>query len=183
MTFRDRLPHGVTILGQRVFGSDEILTPDALEFLAHLHRSFQPVRAALLERRVDRQAEIDGGGTLGLLRDTAAVRLDHSWRVAEAPPDLLDRRVEITGPAEPKMVINALNSGARAFMADFEDSLSPTWENVVGGQVALRDAVRGSLAFDSPEGKSYRLGPTLATLLVRPRGWHLDERHVECWGS
>jgi malate synthase len=183
MSFRDRLPHGVTILGPRVQGSDEILQPDALEFLAHLHRSFQPVRAALLERRVDRQAEIDGGASLGLLPETAAIRLDPTWRVAEAPDDLLDRRVEITGPAEPKMIINALNSGARAFMADFEDSLSPTWANVVGGQLALRDAVRGTLTFDSPEGKSYRLGPTPATLLVRPRGWHLPERHLAIDGE
>jgi malate synthase len=178
MTLRDRLPHGVTIVGPRVPGADDVLTPEAVEFLAHLHRSFQPVRAALLERRVDRQAEIDRGAKLGLLPDTASIRLDPSWRVAEAPPDLLDRRVEITGPAEPKMIINALNSGARAFMADFEDSLSPTWANVVGGQQALRAAVRGDLAFDSPEGKSYRLGATPSTLLVRPRGWHLPERNV-----
>ncbi len=159
-------------------GFEEVLTPDALAFVADLHRSFNPVREALLDRRVERQAEIDAGASLGLLAETAAIRMDRSWRVAEAPPDLLDRRVEITGPAEPKMIINALNSGARAFMADFEDSLSPTWSNVVGGQLALRHAVRGTLAFDSPEGKSYRLGPRVAQLLVRPRGWHLPERHV-----
>jgi malate synthase len=174
----EQLPHGVTIVGPRVPGSEEILTPPALEFLAQLHRSFQAVREALLERRVEHQAEIDAGATLSLLSDTAAIRLDPSWRVAEPPPDLLDRRVEITGPAEPKMIINALNSGARAFMADFEDSLSPTWENVVGGQLALHAAVRGTLAFDSPEGKAYRLGDRLAMLLVRPRGWHLPERHL-----
>ena len=132
-----RLSTGVTIEGPRVPGSETILTPDALEFVAQLHRSFEPVRKALLERRVERQAEIDAGSPLGLLADTAAIRADPRWRVAEPPPDLLDRRVEITGPAEPKMIINALNSGARAFMADFEDSLSPTWENVVGGQAAL----------------------------------------------
>lgn len=159
-------------------GSEEILTPDALAFVADLHRSFQPVRAALLERRVERQAEINAGATLGLLSETAAIRLDRDWRVAEAPPDLVDRRVEITGPAEPKMIINALNSGARAFMADFEDSLSPTWSNVVGGQLAVRAAVRGTLAYDSPEGNEYRLGDRVAQLLVRPRGWHLPERHV-----
>jgi malate synthase len=179
MTFdRGRMPHGVTILGPRVQGSEEILTPEALDFVAQLHRSFEPVRAALLERRVERQAEIDAGATLGLLPETASIRHDRTWRVAEPPPDLADRRVEITGPAEPKMIINALNSGARAFMADFEDSLSPTWGNVVGGQLALRQAVRGRLAFDSPEGKAYRLGPRPAQLLVRPRGWHLPERHV-----
>ena len=160
-------------------GSEEILTPAALEFVAGLHRAFNPVRVALLERRVERQAEIDAGATLGLLPHTAAIRHDRMWRIAEPPPDLADRRVEITGPAEPKMIINALNSGARAFMADFEDSLSPTWANVVGGQLALRDAVRGRLAYDSPEGKAYRLGPAPAQLLVRPRGWHLPERNLE----
>jgi malate synthase len=178
VSVRDQLPRGVTVVGTRVPGADRILTPDALAFVAHLHRTFQPVRAALLARRVDRQAAIDAGATLGLLPETAAIRLDPGWRVAEAPPDLVDRRVEITGPAEPKMIINALNSGARAFMADFEDSLSPWWSNVVGGQLALRDAVRGTLEFDSPEGKAYRLEDRLATLLVRPRGWHLPERHL-----
>jgi malate synthase len=178
-----QLPPGVSIVGPRVPGSEEILTADALEFLAHLHRSFDPVRSALLERRIERQREIDGGASLGLLANTAAIRADRGWRVAEAPPDLLDRRVEITGPAEPKMIINALNSGARAFMADFEDSLAPTWENVVGGQSALRDAVRGTLAFTSPEGKAYRLGERPATLLVRPRGWHLTERHLRVDGE
>jgi malate synthase len=173
-----RLPAGVTIAGPRVPGSEVVLTPAALEVVAHLHRSFQPVRAALLERRIERQAELDGGATLGLLPNTAAIRADPGWRVAEPPPDLLDRRVEITGPAEPKMIINALNSGARAFMADFEDSLSPTWANVVGGQAALGEAVRGTLSFRSPEGKAYRLNDRPATLLVRPRGWHLVERHV-----
>jgi len=174
----DQLPRGVSIVGTRVPGFDEVLTPDALAFVAHLHRTFQPSRAAVLARRVERQAEIDAGATLGLTPETAAIRLDPTWRVAEAPPDLIDRRVEITGPAEPKMIINALNSGARAFMADFEDSLSPWWSNVIGGQRALHAAVRGTLAFDSAEGKAYRLGDRVATLLVRPRGWHLPERHV-----
>ena len=178
-----RLPHGVRVLGGRVAGTEEILTPAALDFVAGLHRAFNPVRTALLERRVERQAEIDGGATLSLLPQTAGIRHDPSWRVAEPPADFADRRVEITGPAEPKMIINALNSGARAFMADFEDSLSPTWANVVGGQLALRDAVRGTLAYDSPEGKAYRLGPAPAQLLVRPRGWHLRERHVEVDGE
>ncbi len=182
MPWRSQMPSGVQIVGDRVRGSEEILTPDALAFVAHLQRSFNPVREALLERRVERQAEIDGGATLGLLPDTAAIRHDRSWQVAEAPPDLLDRRVEITGPAETKMIINALNSGARAFMADFEDSLSPTWTNVVGGQLALHDAIRGTLAFDSPEGKAYRLGPQPAQLLVRPRGWHLAERNLHVDG-
>jgi malate synthase len=178
MTARGQLPRGVAVVGPRVPGSEEILTPDALAFVADLQRSFNPIRATLLERRVERQAEIDAGATLGLLPETAAIRRDPAWRIAEAPLDLVDRRVEITGPAEPKMIINALNSGARAFMADFEDSLSPWWSNVVGGQLALRDAVRGTLAFESPEGKGYRLGDRVAQLLVRPRGWHLPERHV-----
>ena len=183
MSSSDRLPAGVSIVGARVPGFEEILTPEALEFLAQLHRSFQPVRAALLERRGERQAEIDAGAAPRLLPETAGIRLDPSWRVAEPPLDLMDRRVEITGPAEPKMIINALNSGARAFMADFEDSLSPTWANVVGGQAALRAAVRGSLAFSSPEGKEYRLGDRVAQLLVRPRGWHLVEDHLRIDGE
>ena len=183
MTSDARLPAGVAVVGARVPGLDDVLTPDALAFLAQLQRAFGPVRAALLERRVERQAEIDAGASLGLLPGTAAIRHDGSWRVAEAPPDLLDRSVEITGPAEPKMIINALNSGARCFMADFEDSLSPMWSNVVGGQAALFEAVRGTLAYESPEGKSYRLGDRRATLLVRPRGWHLLERHVRIDGE
>ncbi len=167
-------------------GGDEILTPAALDFLAELERRFRAERAAILDRRAERQRAIDAGrDSLGLLPSTSAVRLDPDWRVAETPPDLLDRRVEITGPAEPKMMINALNSGARVFMSDFEDALSPTWENVVGGQAAIRDAVRGTLAFDSPEGKSYRLRDDggLATLLVRPRGWHLPEDHLAVDGE
>jgi malate synthase len=174
---------GSAVVGPSVAGADAVLTPEALAFLAELHRRFEPRRRELLARRRTRQEAIDGGATLGLLPETAAVRLDSSWQVVEPPPDLLDRRVEITGPAEPKMIINALNSGARAFMADFEDSLSPTWENVVGGQAALRDAVRGTLAFTSPEGKSYELGDRVATLLVRPRGWHLPERHLTVDGE
>jgi malate synthase len=173
-----RLPPGVQIVGSRVPGADEILRTDALAFVANLQRRFGPVRAALLERRADRQAEIDAGATLGLLPETAAIRADPTWQVAAPAPDLADRRVEITGPAEPKMMINALNSGARAFMADLEDALSPTWANVVAGQVALRDAVRGRLAFTSPEGKRYSVAARPATLLVRPRGWHLDEAHL-----
>ncbi len=180
---RDRQSHGVAIEGGHVDGFDEVLTPDALEFVAQLQRSFGPIRDALLERRVERQAEIDAGAQLGLLPGSAAIRADAGWRVAEPPSDLADRRVEITGPAEPKMMINALNSGARVFMADFEDALSPTWANVVGGQVACRAAVLGTLAFRSPEGKAYRLGPNPATLFVRPRGWHLPEQHVRVDGE
>jgi malate synthase len=167
-------------------GAEEILTPSALEFLGELERRFRDDRASLLARREERQRAIDAGhDSLGLLPSTSAVRFDPDWRVAETPPDLLDRRVEITGPAEPKMMINALNSGASCFMADFEDALSPTWENVVAGQAAVRDAVRGTLAYDSPDRKAYRLrdDAPLATLVVRPRGWHLPEGHVAVDGE
>ena len=172
------LPGGVEVRRPDVEGAEAVLTGAALAFLAALERRFRADRAELLARRSERQAAIDAGAPLGLLAETATVRLDPAWRIAETPPDLLDRRVEITGPAEPKMVINALNSGARAFMADFEDSLSPTWPNVVGGQAAIAAAVRGTLAYDSPEGKAYRLGDRTAQLFVRPRGWHLPEAHV-----
>src|SRR5215216_7128803 len=157
--------------------SDEILTPEALAFVADLQRRFGRQRIALLEARVDRQKDLDAGVAPDFPIATADIRAA-DWTVAPAPADLEDRRVEITGPAEPKMMINALNSGARVFMADVEDSLSPTWANVVGGQSALKRAVRRELTFESPEGKSYRLNDDLATLLVRPRGWHLVERHV-----
>ena len=169
---------GVEVTGGPVPGSDRILTDDALVFVADLQRRFRPLREDLLQRRHARDQAIRSGGLrLGFLAETAETREDQ-WSVAPAPADLDDRRVEITGPAEPKMMINALNSGARVFMADLEDALSPTWANVVGGQAALADAVRGTLAFESPEGKSYRLAERLATLLVRPRGWHLVESHV-----
>ncbi|HEX6868012.1 MAG TPA: hypothetical protein VF119_04355, partial [Candidatus Limnocylindrales bacterium] len=168
---------GIVVTGPPVPGSDRVLTPDALAFLADLQRRFGGQRLDLLRRRVERQQEMDTGARLDFLPATREVR-ESAWTVAPAPADFDDRRVEITGPAEPKMMINALNSGARVFMADLEDALSPTWANVVGGQAALMDAVRGTLAFDSPEGKAYRIGPRPATLVVRPRGWHLIESHV-----
>ncbi|HEX7472002.1 MAG TPA: hypothetical protein VF323_02890, partial [Candidatus Limnocylindrales bacterium] len=161
----------------------EVLTPEALAFVERLARAFEPRRRELLAARVERRAALAAGGTLDLLPETAEIRAA-SWTVADAPADLDDRRVEITGPAEPKMMINALNSGARVFMADLEDALSPTWANVVGGQVVLRSAVRRDLTFDDPaSGKSYRLGERTATLLIRPRGWHLEERHLLLDGS
>ena len=169
---------GIDVTGGAVPGSDRILTDDALVFVADLQRRFKPLREDLLQRRHERDKAIRAGAQrLGFLPETAEIR-DADWSVAPAPADLDDRRVEITGPAEPKMMINALNSGARVFMADLEDALSPTWANVVGGQAALADAVRRTLTFESPEGKTYRLGERLATLLVRPRGWHLVESHV-----
>jgi malate synthase len=170
-------PSGVTVRGPAVPGSERVLTDEALAFVADLQRRFGPVRLDLLRRREERQAELDAGVLPDFLAGTRDIR-DDDWTVAPAPADLDDRRVEITGPAEPKMMINALNSGARVFMADLEDALSPTWVNVVEGQAALMDAVRGTLTFDSPEGKSYRLNERVATLLVRPRGWHLVESNV-----
>jgi malate synthase len=170
-------PTGIEVKRPDAPGADEILTPDALAFVADLQRRFGRERVALLEARQERQKELDAGILPDFPAATADVRAA-DWTVVPAPADLDDRRVEITGPAEPKMMINALNSGARVFMADLEDSLSPTWANVVGGQAALKAAVRRELTFDSPEGKAYRLNDKLATLVVRPRGWHLVERHV-----
>ena len=171
-----RLAPGVEVDGPDVAGADEILTAEAAAFLGDLERRFRDERSALLGRRAARHARIDAGERPGFLAATADIRAA-TWQVAPAPADLDDRRVEITGPAEPRMMINALNSGASVFMADFEDALSPGWANIVGGQVAIRDAVRRTLAFDTPE-KSYRLNERTATLLVRPRGWHLEERHL-----
>jgi len=155
----------------------EILTPEACEFLEGLFREFGPRREALLARRAERQREIDAGKLPGFLPETASVR-GGNWRVPPPPPDLLDRRTEITGPVERKMTINALNSGAQCFMADFEDANSPTWENVIEGQINVRDAVNRTISFTSPEGKMYRLAEKTATLVPRPRGWHLEEKHV-----
>ncbi len=160
----------------------QVLTPEALHFVARLHREFQPARQALLRTRKERQQELNSGSLPGFSSATEHVRTG-DWRVALAPPDLQDRRVEITGPVERKMMINALNSGAKVFMADFEDALSPTWSNVLQGQVNLMDAVRRSLEFASPDGKVYRLKDRVATLLVRPRGWHLPEKHLEVEGE
>jgi len=158
-------------------GFDEILTPEALQFISELHSRFEPRRRALLEARVARQAAIDAGALPDFLPETASVR-ESNWQVAAIPTDLADRRVEITGPVERKMIINALNSGANVFMADFEDSNAPTWHNTVQGQINLRDAVAGTISFESPEGKTYSLAPKTAVLLVRPRGWHLTQKHV-----
>ncbi len=173
---------GVHVGGPAVESSGRVLTPPALEFVASLEREFAPRRRELLRRRAERQKELDAGATPDFLAETEGVR-SADWSVASAPADLDDRRVEITGPSERKMMINALNSGARVFMADFEDALSPTWQNLVEGQANVMDAVRRKLSFDSLEGKAYRLNEQLATLLVRPRGWHLAERHVTVDGE
>ncbi|MFN2530923.1 MAG: malate synthase A [Pyrinomonadaceae bacterium] len=156
--------------------STEILTPEATQFVAHLHRSFNPTRTALLRRRAERQSRLDAGANLQFLSETSAVR-DAAWKVLPAPKDLQDRRVEITGPVERKMMINALNSGAKVFMADLEDANSPTWENVINGQVNLIDAIDRTIEYTTEEGKVYSLKDVTATLLVRPRGWHLLEKH------
>jgi malate synthase len=173
---------GVQLTAQAEHGP-EVLTPEALGFVAQLHRSFNQRRLRLLGERLERQARFDAGELPDFLPNTRHVREDPDWRVAPAPSDLDDRRVEITGPVEPKMMINALNSGAKVFMADFEDALSPTWENVVTGQWAVSEAVRRRLTHQTDE-KSYTLNDTdLATLVIRARGWHLDEAHVLVDGS
>jgi malate synthase len=170
------------VLGPIEPGFTEILTPDALRFLTLLARQFEVRRQELLARRAERQHRLSGGELPDFLPETKAVRAG-DWTVAPIPPDLIDRQVEITGPVDRKMVINALNSGARVYMADFEDSNAPTWRNNVEGQLNLRDAVRGTIDFTSPEGKHYALAPRIATLMVRPRGWHLDEKHVTVDGT
>jgi malate synthase len=156
----------------------EVLTPDALSFLAELHRTFDARRRELLARRADREAELAAGGTLDFLEETKDIR-EGDWRVADPAPGLVDRRVEITGPTDAKMTINALNSGAKVWLADHEDANTPLWENVISGQLNLRDAIERRLEFTSPEGKRYALSEgELATIVVRPRGWHLTEKHI-----
>ncbi|HEX3785727.1 MAG TPA: malate synthase A [Pseudonocardiaceae bacterium] len=169
----------VTVHGKLIERGEEILTPAAIEFLADLHRRFAARRNELLARRAIRREQISSTGRLDFLPETRAIR-DADWQVAPAPADLTDRRVEITGPTERKMAINALNSGANVWLADFEDANTPHWHNVVSGQVNLYDAVRGRIEFTSPEGKHYALTPggRPAVLMPRPRGWHLNERHL-----
>ena len=158
-------------------GYEQILTEPALAFLTELHRRYQPQRRSLLAAREARQARFDAGELPDFLAETRQIR-ESDWQVAPIPAALADRRVEITGPVDRKMIINALNSGARVFMADFEDSTSPTWDNLLEGQINLRDAVQGSIEFRSPEGREYKLKADPAVLFVRPRGWHLPEKHL-----
>ena len=172
----------LTVHGSMDPGYEEILTPEALHFISELHRRFNDRRLQLLARRADRQTRIDAGEMPDFLPETDSVRASE-WQVAPIPADLQDRRVEITGPVERKMVINALNSGANVFMADFEDSNAPTWRNTIEGQINIRDAVAGTISFTSREGKQYKLAPKTAVLLVRPRGWHLLEKHVTVGGQ
>ncbi len=173
---------GIEILAPVTPEFAEIITPEAIAFVAKLHRALDSRRQELLARRKVRQAELDAGKLPDFLPETRQIREAH-WSVAPVPADLQDRRVEITGPTDRKMVINALNSGANMFMADFEDSSTPTWSNQIHGQINMRDAIAGTISFTSPEGKSYRLGEKVATLLVRPRGWHLDEKHMRVDGK
>jgi malate synthase len=173
----------IDILGQSVERSDEVLTPLALQLLASLHRRFNPRRLELLAARERRQEELDAGVRPEFLASTAEVR-SGDWRIAPVPADLVDRRLEITGPVDRKMIINALNAPVSAFMADFEDSCSPTWTNMIRGQLNLADAIRRTITYgDAATGKIYRLAERTATLIVRPRGWHLPEKHVRINGE
>lgn len=176
-----KLPAGMTITAPVKPEYAEILTPEALAFVAELHRRFEPRRRELMKKREERQQRLDAGELPDFLPETAEIRAG-DWKISPLPEALKDRRVEITGPVDRKMIINALNSGARMFMADFEDASSPTWDNCVQGQINLRDAVRGTISLEQ-NGKSYQLNDKTATLLVRPRGWHLPEKHVQVNGE
>jgi malate synthase len=173
-------PDGIEVTGPAGDRYDEILTPGALALIARLQRELGQRRAGLLADRARRQDELSAGAMLDFLDDTRAIREDASWRVAPPAPGLEDRRVEITGPTDKKMTINALNSGAKVWLADFEDANTPLWDNMVTGQLNLKDALDRAIDYTSDEGKAYRLKPDaeLATIVVRPRGWHLDEKHL-----
>ncbi len=176
---------GIQVNGPLSDRYEEILTPQALDLVALLQRELGPRRAELLAARAARQRELSAGALLGFLPETAHIRADRSWQVAPPAPGLIDRRVEITGPTDKKMTINALNSGAKVWLADFEDANTPLWDNMVGGQLNLKDALDRTIDFTSADGKDYRLAPDdqLATIVVRPRGWHLDEKHVHVDGE
>jgi malate synthase len=178
MTTPSRSVSGINVSAPAHRDRERVLTPEAMRFLVELHRRFNARRVELLASRVERQRRLDAGERPDFLPETAKIR-DSEWTVAPIPADLQDRRVEITGPVDRKMIINALNSGAKMFMADFEDSNTPTWSNQIEGQVNLQDAVRRSITYADPSsGKTYELNESTAVLLVRPRGWHLEERHV-----
>ncbi|MCW3036062.1 MAG: malate synthase [Actinobacteria bacterium] len=168
---------GIEVIGAESGRDNEILSDEALSFVAALQREFRQQRRRLLSARTDRQRSLDSGEWPDFNPATRSIRAA-DWQVGDVPKDLLDRRVEITGPAERKMMINALNSGARVFMCDFEDALSPTWHNVVQGQRNLRDAIARTIAYEAPDGRRYELNEKTATICVRPRGWHLTEKHV-----
>ena len=170
-------PAGIVVTASVSPEQARILTPEALAFIAGLARKFEPVRLSLLERRMQRQAELDAGEYPDFLASTAAVR-SGEWSIAPIPDELLDRRVEITGPAERKMLINGLNAGANVYMADLEDSMTPIWANVIEAQINLRDAITRTIKHVNPDGKTYQLNERTAVLFVRPRGWHMTEKHV-----
>ncbi len=170
-------PRNLELRGTMAAGFEEVITPDALEFVAELQHRFGPRRAELLQERAQRRARLRAGEMLGFLHETREIR-EGNWSVAPVPDDLQQRWVEITGPTDRKMTINALNSGADGFMADFEDANSPTWHNMVDGHRNLRDAIDGTITYYDSDGKYYELSENPATLLVRPRGWHLPERHL-----
>src|ERR1700730_12382072 len=176
------LPAGLQISAEITPSFAEILTPDALAFVAKLQREFDARRGQALRARQDRQSRFDAGEIPDFLSQTKKIR-EENWTCAPIPKDLRDRRVEITGPTDRKMVINALNSGAKMFMADFEDANSPTWQNMVEGQINLIDAIERTISFENPDGRTYHLEDKTATLLVRPRGCHLLEKHVLVDGS
>ncbi|MHA1164998.1 MAG: malate synthase A, partial [Alphaproteobacteria bacterium] len=176
-------PEGLEITGVIKPGYEQVLTKDALQFVAGIARKFDATRRELLAARGTRQAEWDAGALPDFLPGTKDIR-EGDWKIAGVPDDLQKRWVELTGPTERKMVINALNSGADVFMTDFEDALAPTWENIVEGQIALLDYWKGELTFTDPKsGKSYEIGANPAMLLVRPRGWHLPEDHIHLDGA
>ena len=176
------LPAGVRINAPISPRFDEILSHDALAFVAKLHRAFEPRRQELLKKRIERQARIDAGEMPDFLPETQSVR-EGDWKIAPLPKALECRRSEITGPVERKMIINAFNSGADSYMSDFEDSNSPNWFNQIQGQVNLKDAIRREISYVNEAGKEYRLNDRIATLQIRPRGWHLDEKHVTIDGQ
>ncbi|OFV96535.1 MAG: malate synthase A [Acidobacteria bacterium RIFCSPLOWO2_12_FULL_54_10] len=173
---------GIEILGPVPAPFDSILTPDALRFVAKLFKTFNPTREKLLQNRIERQKRINAGEMPNFLPETASIR-QGDWKISPEPQDLQDRRVEITGPVERKMIINAFNSGASVFMADFEDAHAPVWTATLQGQINLCDAVRRTIEFTNPEGVKYKLNPKVATLMVRPRGWHLPEKHMKVDGK
>lgn len=178
-----QLTTSLEIKGLQDEATERVLTPEALQFLEGLHRTFNERRKELLAAREERQQQLDAGGKLEFLEETKAIR-EGDWTVAELPKDLQDRRVEITGPVDRKMVINALNSGAKLFMACFEDATAPTWHNMIHGQINMYDAIRKNISFTQPEtGKTYQLNEKVAVLQIRPRGWHLLEKHVEVDGE
>lgn len=176
-----QLPQGMQITGEIKPGFETILTPEALELVAKLHRAFEPRRQELLKARVERTKRLDAGERPDFLPETKSIR-EGDWKIAPLPKDLECRRVEITGPVERKMIINALNSGADSYMTDFEDSNAPGWDNQITGQLNLKDAVRRTISLEQ-NGKTYKLNDKIATLIVRPRGWHLDEKHVTVDGQ